>query len=417
MFSFLSRKKEGAKPMELGLDEVEGWLRKENSDFIAFLESEIKEFYKRLDGKISGLRNEFHRFRESQVNPEAVEKLRRAAQTNKLIIEKSMVVFLGSVSPPADSSFAAARKFSESLASKIAEIGKKNRRCFLIVREALNDSTRGLMHSIGELEKENLELLKMLDEKGGKVVDTERIIELAKSLKADIERSPVLEKETKSLEGGVDFQKQKVDSLKREVENLGGGREMQKLRESESEIRELESKRKEVDERIKKEMSNFEKALKKISHGSRGKLASNYIENPAEALDEPEGLKKFRSLLPALKEAADRGEISGKVREKALLGLERAESGVLDWALKERKDLESKLSDCRKKMEKNSVVREKREKEKEAENWNQTIEKTKKRITDLRKEKDLLARRTEDEKKELEKRLKSLSGKEVKVTF
>jgi hypothetical protein len=41
--SIFSRKKTEASSMELKLEETENWVRKENSDFIAFLESEIKE--------------------------------------------------------------------------------------------------------------------------------------------------------------------------------------------------------------------------------------------------------------------------------------------------------------------------------------------------------------------------------------
>ncbi len=271
------------------------------------------------------------------------------------------------------------------------------------------------MHSIGELEKENLELLKMLRDKGRKVEETDKALELVRNLKADIERGPALEKEIHSLEGGIDFQRQKMETARREAGSLGSGREMQKMKEIEDELKDLEKKKKEVDERIASEMSNFEKALRKIGHGN--KLVAVYLENPLEALAEAEGLKKFKGLMPLIKESMDKGELSGKVKEKAVLGLERVESGVLDWVMKEKGELDSRIEEYKKKMEKNTTAQEKKEKEKEAEDWNQTIAKTRKRIQDLRKENDALAKKIEDEKKELEKKLKNVSGKEVKVTL
>ncbi|MCK4634363.1 MAG: hypothetical protein KAT37_00640 [Candidatus Aenigmarchaeota archaeon] len=414
-----SKKEEKPLEIELKLEEIEEWVRKENRKFMEDLEGDIGENYVILEEKLEKLREFLKLFRQAEIHPDVIERLKKAAQTNKLMIESSMENFIESFSIPKEKDFKSAQNFCRDVSVKIAELGKKNRRGFLIVTEALKD-TKDLTKSIGELEGKTLELWKTLKEKGKRINDIEETINLGKSVISDIERKPEIEKNIQSLESGLDFQRQKMEKAKKEAEEFKDSKEMSKLKKMEKSLEDLKTKRSRMEDRIIQEMSNFEKAFKKIGYSEieKSKAINRYMENPVDAIVEPKGLDKFRELAFFVKDGIkkNRFELSDKAKDKALLGIERVESGVLDWALKEHKEITAKISESERKIRKNKIIEEKKEKEKEYEDWNQTITKTKKRIKDLKEEREEIGKKIESQRKMLGKKLKSLSEKEVKIT-
>jgi hypothetical protein len=417
-FKSLFSKKRVVEPerVELKLEEVETWLRKENKEFTDSLEGDIQESYANLGERLSGLKETFSHFRKSTIHPDVLERLKKAAQTNKLTIEKDLDNFMGSFSIPQEKDFLTAYDFCESLSRRIVEFGKKNRRGFLILREALRDDTTSLRKGIGELESEVLEFWKMLKERGKRVKEIEELVSLSKSVRSDIEREPEFENKIKSMESALDFQRQKMETARKEIEDAANSREMSRLKEMEKNIQELKTKKKELEERIIREMSHFEKALKKMAHekNENSEMIKRYLENPL-AITDSQGLGEFKSLIPPLKQGMESFGLSDKAKEKAFTGIERLESGVLDWNIKEQKEIEAKISGLSKKINRNKVTEEKREKEREMEDWVQAVSSTQKKIKDMKAEKEAIGANIEKQRKMLEDRISALSEKKISV--
>ncbi|UCG94949.1 MAG: hypothetical protein JSV92_02755 [archaeon] len=421
LFKSLFSKKQDQQPdTELKLDEAEDWIRNENQNFVTETEERIGESYEKLGGKFSSLEEALSAFKQAEIHPEVIERLKKAAKTNKIMIEKNLQSFIEFFSIPVSRDFKSANQFFQSVSGKMGELGKKNRRGLLIVREALPE-TKDITRSLSELESEILEFGKMLSEKGTRIRDVEESISLARELKASIKRGPEIEKEIRSLESGLGFQKEKMEKAGKEAQEYEKSREMKKLKETRKDLEDQENKKKKLEERIIHEMANFEKALKKVEYHTKDKKSKaikKYMENPLEALFEPDGLKKFKELVSYLKEAVRKDDfgLSEKAREKALLGIERVESGVLDWTLKEHGDLEAKISGLKRKIKRNKAPAGKKEKEKERVDWEQAIKNTHQRISDLRKENQGLGSKIEGQRKKLEEKLTDLSYREIKIT-
>lgn len=417
-FKSLFSKKRVVEPerVELKLEEVETWLREENKEFTDSLEGNIQESYANLEERLSGLKETFSHFRESTIHSDVLERLKKAAQTNKLTIEKDLENFIESFSIPQEKDFLTAYDFCESLSYRIAEFGKKNRRGFLILREALRDDTTSLRKGIGELESEVLEFWNMLKERGKRVKEIEELVSLSKSVRSDIEREPELENKIKGMESALDFQRQKMETARKEIENAANSREMSRLNEMEKNIQELKTKKKELEERIIREMSHFEKALKKMAHekNENSEMIKRYLENPLAIIDS-QGLGEFKSLIPPLKQGMDSFELSDKAKEKAFTGIERLESGVLDWNIKEQKEIEAKISGLSKKINRDKVTEEKKEKEREMEDWVQAVSSTQKKIKDMKAEKEAIGANIGKQRKILEDRISALSEKKISV--
>ncbi len=416
--SIFSKKEEQPASKEIKLSETECWIRKENSQLTQEIEGEIRESYGNLEEKFSLLKKNFELFRQASVDPEVFEKLRKAAETNKNAVEKSMENFINSFLLPREKGYMQAKKFCVSTSESIAELGRKNKRGLLILKEALREDTKNLTRSIGELEEETLNLWKNIKEKGGKIEEMEEAIELARSLQNDINRSPQIEKEILNLESALDFQKQKIKKTEKEIEEFEKGRRMKNLREKENEIKELESKKKKLEDRVLQEMSHFTKAFRKIEYhaeSDKSKAIARYLDSPVETLKEKDGLSNFKKLLVFIGEGIERFGLEGKIREKTLRGIERVDSGVLEWALKEHREIESKLRELSRKIRNPKVLEEKKEKEKELEDWKQSLSTTEKRLEDLREEKNKIESGIKSRKSLIEKKITNISGKEVAV--
>jgi len=239
-------------------------------------------------------------------------------------------------------------------------------------------------------------------------------VNLSKSIKSKIDRRPKIEKEIKNLEDALDFQNQKMKKARKELDEFGKNKEMIKLKEMEREKEELQSKKSKVEERIVEEILRFEKAFKKIYHGNKSKV-NDYMESPLETLMEQDGLKKFKEIISSVKNSIQKNEfdLSEKVRDKTILEIERVESGVLDWILKEHKDLTDKISDLSKKIEKNKAVAEREAIEKDYDVWKQAVSITEKKIMDLRREAEGIRSKIDSERELLERKLKIFSDREV----
>jgi len=411
---FSKKKEPEQEALEIKLEEVEEWLRKENLGFMENLEKEINQGFGILEERFSGMRQSFEDFRAVEIHPEVMERLKKAAQTNKTVIEKSLQNFIESFSIPQEKDFKSAYNFCENVSGKIAELGKKNRRGFLIVSEAMREDTKNLKKGVGDFEEELLKLWSTLKEKGKRVNSIEEAVNLSKSIKSKIDRRPKIEKEIKNLEDALDFQNQKMKKARKELDEFGKNKEMIKLKEMEREKEELQSKKSKVEERIVEEILRFEKAFKKIYHGNKSKV-NDYMESPLETLMEQDGLKKFKEIISSVKNSIQKNEfdLSEKVRDKTILEIERVESGVLDWILKEHKDLTDKISDLSKKIEKNKAVAEREAIEKDYDVWKQAVSITEKKIMDLRREAEGIRSKIDSERELLERKLKIFSDREV----
>jgi len=415
--SIFSRKKDN-KPeeidFELKLDEVREWIENENRPFVKELEEDIKRNYENLEEKLLGLKESFSAFKRSTVDPEVMEKLKKAAKTNKITIENDMDSFLNSLSIPNEENFFTAYDFCLNASKDIKELGKRNRKRFIIVGEALREDTKNMTKSIGRFETGLLEMWEKLKEKEDRVRGAKEILTLVKGIRSDIKRGPEIEEEIKKMESAVGFQEQKERKAKKELDETRNSRAMKNLEKIREKSTELRKKRKELEERIHQEMSNFEKSFKKISH-EKGLELMPYVENPVESLTQEDGLSKLKKSSETIKDAMEDLKLTGKSREKLETGLERLNSGVIEWIVKEHSNVSNEIEKMEKKLEEPKIVLEEREKKENYENWRQAMETTKKKIEDLKKEKKGLSSKISSKRKKLENKLAEVSGKKPKV--
>lgn len=415
---FSKKRQEEEKEMEP--EEVKEWIRNENRVFTAETESLIGESYGRLGEKLLNLQQELRNFRQSDIHPDVLERLKRAARTNKLMIEKNLQLFIDSISVPEKKDLKVAEQFWQFASGRIAELGKKNGRGLVIVREALHEDTRNLTASLGEFESEVADFGRILAEKGPRLKEVEEIVMLTGELKSKMNRGPEIKKEIHNLESGLQLQEQKLRGAMEKVDRQEQSTEMKRLEKTKKSLNEFEKKKKQLEDRMIQEMANFEKALKKVEYHTeekKSKAIRKYMEEPVDSLLKPDGLKLFKELVSYLKEAVRNEDfgLSEKARGKALLGIGRVESGVMDWTLKEYEDLEDKISQLKRKINNNKAPEKKREEEEEKESWEKAIKNTKKRIEDLKEEEKGLDKKIKDIRSLLEKKIEKVSEKKVRV--
>ncbi len=422
--SIFSRKEEkkNEEKKEIVLDNIEEWLINDNKDFIEGLEKNIEESYGKVDEKLSDLRESNNIFKRAQIHPDVHKKLKKAAETNKSDIEKSIDDFIGSFSIPKEKDFGTALQFCETVSKKMGELGKKNQKAFIIVNEALRKDTKNIRKSLGSFEEEVLQLWETLKEEHEKVSNIEEVKNLSKELKEKIDREPKIDKEIKSLESALGFQEQKIHRAKKDLEEIKNGKEMSKLSKKKKEIENFKEKRKKLEERLINEMAMFEKAFKKIKY-YRGDSKSNpikgYLESPVDTLAQKNGLKKFKDFIGYIKNDIEENsfKLSDKTRKKALTGVERVESGVLDWTLNEYNELSDKIEKLSDSIDKSKVLVNQKEKKEEYNDWHNSYKTTKNKIKNLKKEKKNIRRIIKNKKRLLENKIKKLSDYNAKVVI
>ena len=412
MFRFFKKEPEKIEKKELKIEEIEEWLRSENKEHIEELEKNVKELYSEIEESFSELKKTFNEFKTLEI-PDVYERLKKAAQTNKSVLEKNIESLLAAFSVPNSPDYRTASEFSSNLLKKIADLGKRNRKGFLILTEAMRD-TKKLTKDLGNFESRVIELQKFLNDKGKRVMECEEIIEISRELQSDIKKVPELKREKENLKSALSFQEDKFKKLKRGLEEIEKSKEMSKLKDMKKKLKDLELKKKQIEDRIIHEISYFEKAFKKVYHGEDSKM--KFIESPVETLSNSENFKKFKGFIKNIKDSLPKAGLSEKVRAKALTGIERVESGVLDWALKEHKEILNKISNTEKKISKSSVMETKKKTEEEIETWAQLMENTRKRIEKLNIEITGKEENIENRKKLVERKIRDLTGKGVAIT-
>jgi len=393
------------------INNIEKWLKEENEEFIKTFEFEVSQAYKSLQNRLLDLKSSLHELKNKEI-PDVSEKLKRAAKTSKAEIEKDMEILFNSIRFPESSDYSSAFEFYNSVHKKIMNFGKKNKKNFIILGEALRD-TRKLKKSLSDFEEELISLGEIVLYKGRKMREIENIVNLSKAIEKDKKRLEELRSKLKNLNSALEFQKDKLRETERKIEEIKESKDMKKFMKLRDAIKSYERKKSEIENRIFYEVQHFEKAFKKIS--SKQKVEMKYINSPLETLLEDSELKKFKEFLSSLKPLVMRGEfgLSEKVKEKFLSGVERVETGVLDWHIKEYREIKKKLNELEKKESKIGVTEEKVKREEEEKMWKQTIKATKEKIKEVENKIKELDKKIDSDIKTLEKKLNLFTGVKV----
>jgi len=409
--SLFSKKKEQPEKIKISLEEVGDWIKKENKSFFEELNREISEYYKVIEDEFKALKESFKIFKEAKVPSETFERLRKAAETNKKIIEKDIEKFIDSFSIPDKIDFNTAFNFSGITSRKIVELGKKNNRGFQIVTDAMMEETKKFKKSIGGLEREVFEMNKFLMEKSQRVKDIENVGKMSKEILSLIGESKEKEKKIKEMKDTISSQLKKKKEMEREIEKLKNSKELSELKKNKEALDNLKSREEELKNEIIHEVLKFEKAFKKISYQSGKSTMSRCIENPFSSLKEI-GLDKFKSILSDVKNVIHGGDckLSEKVKRKTLEEIERVNSGVLDRILNEYNKASSQVSQLSEKLSKSEILKKIESKKEELEKLEEKILTDEKSLDRLKED---VTEEIESKKHELIRKIKDLSGKDV----
>jgi len=410
--SLFSKKKEQPEKIKLSLEEVGDWIKKENKSFFEELSREISEYYRAVEDEFKDLTESFKIFKEAKVPSETFERLRKAAETNKKIIEKDIEKFIDSFSIPDKTDFNTAFNFSGLTSRKIVELGKKNNRGFNILTDAMMEETKNFKKSIGGLEREVFEMNKFLMGKSQRVKDIENVGKMSKEILSLIRESKEKEKKIKKMKDAISSQLKKKKDMESEIEKLKSSKELSELKKNKEALDNLKSREEELKNEVIHEVSKLEKAFKKISYQSGKSTMNRYIENPLDFIKDKNGLNDFKNILSDVKNIIHGGncKLSEKVKKKTLEEIERINSGVLDRILNEYNEVSSQISQLSEKVSKSEIL-------KRIESKKEELEKLEEKILTAEKSLDMLkedvTEEIESKKHELIRKIKDLSGKDI----
>lgn len=416
--SFFSKKKEEVEEIKLSLENLEKWIKEENREFFDETENEIDERYRTLNYRLGELKESFESFKKSSVPTDIFDKLKKAAQTNKVIIENDIEKFIASFKIPQKNDFKTAYEFSNLISQRISNLGKKDGRGFAIISDAMPDDIKNFKKSMSDLEKEVFNFHEFLTDKNQRIKEIEEVIKLSKDITSMRKELQENEKKIKNLMGELNHRRQKTKDVKSEIEELKNSKEMLTLKEMKEKLKGLEEEKSKLENKIVQEISIFKKAFKKMSrHSKKAKIMSRYVSFPLDIAREPNGVKNFKNLLSFVKNAIQKNNsmLSEKIKRKTLAGIRSIESGELDQILKEYKKISSEILQLSEKIKNSNILEKIEMKNDEVERIEREISMIDEKINDLKNENEQMSEKIEFEKESLMIKIKDLSDKNIKI--
>lgn len=282
MFGFLKKKE---PPITLKVHEVEGWLKSYQdslgldhhfSIFLSEMRQHIKHAMERLDILADA----------RLMNDNVDTRAKQIMEGHRKQFIKRMTDFISNIDVPKE--YKKLTVFAHEFSEELEELNKDTQKNVFILREFFEKESSGVAKIIGKMDRSISDLRSTFNRLGKEKVDEayQHVHQYHEILAKREELEKAISEEKKKLEEPLD----KLDKIKKKIEDLQNSRGYHFIREAEEEMVKVKEALVRERENIRKAVTSLMKPLQKYAHKHRDKAIAPYIKHFADGLLEDEEL-------------------------------------------------------------------------------------------------------------------------------
>lgn len=355
---FFESEAEEKEKLELETENLLNFIENENTSFQTEFTKKRKSVIEDLREKKNKLNENLRKLNDSQVNPEAIPRLKKAVKTNKKELVNKMKKFSKRMDIPENLNYERSLKFSEELLEDLEDLNKKTNRNLMFVNKLLKEQGRELNKNLKEIEDKTRNFKNFLENNRTKFMLKNWIKDSLKKLENYEKELERVKERKEEIRSEIKERKNKVKEKKEELEKFKKGKTKKKMENLKNKMEKTKEKIEKIETHILKEFSGLRKAFKKYKHQSNLPTTEEtflemYIHSPLKGLRKDKSLSYLKGFLEETEKFVRRGalDLDEKRLEKFKDRITEIKNGVLEEKMKKRKKLSKRIENLKNEVE------------------------------------------------------------------